>query len=114
MILEDNEKNLEQLKYLHSIDWQKAVDTIYRNKVFISEYNNCDYTNKKQLFVNCFYFLDAEKINRIKNFLSNNNKSVDIVCNKIVYEYLSFIFTDLKYRIIDLEKFIDKEITYYD
>lgn len=114
LILEDNEENLEQLKYLHSIDWQKAVDNIYRNKVFISEYNNCDYTNKRQLFVNCFYFLDTEKINRIKNFLSNNNKSVDIVCNKILYEYLSSLFPDFKYRIIDLEKFIDKEITYYD
>ena len=47
LVIEDNEINREKLKYLNSINWSKVIEKYYRNRVYIAEYNFCDYTDYK-------------------------------------------------------------------
>ena len=63
LLVTDTEVNREKLKYLHSVNWTKILDKYYRNKVVLSEYSFCDYTDYKKTYVAYFYFLDTEKNN---------------------------------------------------
>ena len=115
LLIEDNEKNREKLKYLHSINCAKIIQEKYKNKMFISEYNFCDYTDYKNKYINMFYFLDTEKINRIKYFLrENEDKNVDIVCSKGLEDELKKELPNCNYCVVDLEEYIDKERNIYD
>lgn len=115
LIVEDNELNRELLKTLHSIDWSKVVQKIYKNRVFISEYNFCDYTDYKNKYISCFYFLDTEKINRIKYFLrENKNKNADIICREELKNQIKKELPNANYFCINLEEFVDKERNIYD
>lgn len=115
LIIEDNEINRERLKYLHSINWLKIITEYYKDKAYLSEYNFCDYTDYKNKYISNFYFLDTEKINRIKYFLrENKNKNADIICNKEIAIELKKEFPNAHYNIVELEKYIDKERNIYD
>ena len=115
LLIEDNETNREKLKYLHSINCAKIIQEKYKNKMFISEYNFCDYTDYKNKYINMFYFLDTEKINRIKYFLrENEDKNVDIVCSKDLEDELKKELPNCNYCVVDLEEYIDKERNIYD
>ncbi len=115
LLIEDNEKNREKLKYLHSVNCAKIIQEKYKNKMFISEYNFCDYTDYKNKYINMFYFLDTEKINRIKYFLrENEDKNVDIVCSKDLEDELKKELPNCNYCVVDLEEYIDKERNIYD
>lgn len=115
LILEDNEINREMLKTLHSIDWSNIVQKTYKNKVFIAEYNFCDYTDHRNKYISCFYFLDSEKINRIKYFLrENKNKYADVICDKTIKEQIKKELPNVNCYTINLEEFIDKERKVYD
>lgn len=115
VVLQDSEKNREKLKYLNSVNWYKIINEFYKNKAYLSEYNFCDYTDYKNKYISYFYFLDTEKINRIKYFLrENENKNIDIICDSSQKEELSKVFPNAHYIILSLEKYIDKERNYYD
>lgn len=115
LILEDNEINREKLKYIRRINWTKVIDNLFWNNIYLSEYNFCDYTDYKKKYISTFYFLDTEKINRINYFLrENNNKNIDIICNKELKDILYKRFPTAHYIVIDLEKYIDKERNIYD
>lgn len=116
LILEDTEENREELKYLNSIDWYNVVKKIYKNdKIYLSDYNFCEYTNYKNKYISTFYFLDTEKINRIKYFLrENKNKNADIICSAKLKAELIKELPNCNYIVIDLEEYIDKEIFVYD
>lgn len=115
LIIEDNEMNREKLKTLHSINWLKAIQKIYKNKVYLAEYNFCDYTDYKNKYISYFYFLDTEKINRIKYFLrENKNKNADILCTKEIKELIQKELPNANYIAIDLEEYIDKVRNIYD
>ncbi len=115
LIIEDNEINREKLKFLNSINWSRAVQNSYKNSVYLAEYNFCDYTDYKDKYVSYFYFLDTEKINRIKYFLrENKNKNADIICSKELKEQLQKELPNVRYITIDLEDYIDKERNVYD
>lgn len=115
LVIEDNTTNRESLKYLHSINWAEIIRDNYKNKVFISEYSFCDYTDYKHKYVSTFYFLDAEKINRIKYFLrENKNKNVDIICSSQLENKIKKELPTARYIIVDLEEYIDKERFIYD
>lgn len=116
LILEDTEENREELKYLNSIDWYNVVKKIYKNdKIYLSDYNFCEYTNYKNKYISTFYFLDTEKINRIKYFLrENKNKNADIICSAKLKAELTKELPNCNYIVIDLGKYIDKEIFVYD
>lgn len=114
IVLQDTEENRERLKYLNSINWYKIINEFYKNTVYLSEYNFCDYTNYINKYISYFYFLDTEKINRIKYFLrENKHKNIDIICNNIQKEVLIKEFPNAHYIILNLEKYIDKERNYY-
>ncbi|MCI8470446.1 MAG: hypothetical protein HFJ35_02985 [Clostridia bacterium] len=115
LIVTDTEDNREKLKYLNSVNWSKILDKYYRNKVVLSEYIFCDYTDYKKTYVSCFYFLDSEKINRIKQFLrENRNKSIDIICDSQLEKELKKELPTARYITVNLEEYIDKERNYYD
>lgn len=115
VVLQDSEENREKLKYLNSVNWYKIINEFYKNKAYLSEYNFCDYTDYKNKYISYFYFLDTEKINRIKYFLrENENKNTDIICDSSQKEELSKVFPNAHYIILSLEKYIDKERNYYD
>ena len=115
VVLQDSEENREKLKYLNSVNWYKIINEFYKNKAYLSEYNFCDYTDYKNKYISYFYFLDTEKINRIKYFLrENENKNIDIICDSSQKEELLKVFPNAHYIILSLEKYIDKERNYYD
>ena len=89
IICQYTDNNLEKLKYLHQVNWNKALYKEYKNSVHISEYNFCDYTDSKNKYISLFFYLDTEKMNRIDNFLNNNpSKSIDIFCEKEISSFL--------------------------
>lgn len=115
LIIEDNKKNREKLKYLHSINWAKVIDDNFKTNWTFSEYNFCDYTDHKNKYISKFYFLNAEKINRIKYFLrENKNKNAYIVCSAELKEQLQSELPNANYIVINLEDYIDKERNIYD
>lgn len=114
LILENNECNRERLKYLHSINWPKIVKDYFDNKIVLSEYCFCDYTDHKNKYISTFYFLDSEKINRIKHFLrENKNRRADIICSAELKEILINEFPKAQFIVVDFDKYIDKVRKYY-
>ena len=57
LIIEDTEENREKLKFLNNIDWHKALNNIYKNKVYLSEYNFCDYTDYKNRYISTLFVM---------------------------------------------------------
>lgn len=115
LIITDDTENREKLKYLHSINWATLMNKYYKNKVVLSEYSFCDYTDYKNTYVSYFYFLDTEKINRIKQFLrENKNKNADIICNTELEKEIKKELPTARYITVNLEEYIDKERNYYD
>lgn len=115
LIVTDTENNREKLKYLNSVNWPKIFEKYYRNKVVLSEYSFCDYTDYKKIYASYFYFLDTEKVTRIKQFLrENRNKSIDIICDTQLEKELKKELPTARYITINLEEYIDKERNYYD
>lgn len=115
LVFEDNDSNRNKLKYLHSINRAKLIEDTYKDPMFLSEYNFCDYTDYKNKYASIFYFLDTEKIARIKNFLrENKNKNADIICSNELANILKKELPDAHYIIVNLEEYIDKERNIYD
>lgn len=115
LIITDTIENREKLKYLKRVNWAKIIYKYYRNKIVLAEYSFCDYTDYKKTYIAYFYFLDTEKINRIKQFLrENRNKNIDIICNTQLEQELKKELPTAHYIIVDLEEYIDKERNYYD
>lgn len=115
LILEDNEDNREKLKYLHSINKKRIIEHVYKNPMFLSEYNFCDYTDHKVKYTSIFYFFDTEKVTSIKYFLrENKNKTADIICSNELANELKKELPNAHYITINLEEYIDKERTVYD
>lgn len=115
LVIEDNEENRNKLKYLNSINWHEIIHKNYKDRVYLAGYNFCDYTDYKNEYISLFYFLDTEKINRIKYFLrENKNKKADIICSKELKEIIQKELPSANYITLDLEEYIDKERNIYD
>ena len=115
IICEDTDESLKKLKYLQQINWLKILNISFKENLALSELNFCDYTDHKNLYVSCFYFVDTEKINRISTFMQNNtNKKVDIICPKSIVKYLGSELATCNFHLIDIDKFIEKEINFYE
>ncbi len=113
LVIEDNEINREKLKYLHSIRWKELVDKCYKG-VYLSKYNFCEYTNDKDKFINTFYFIDTEKIIRIKFFMrENHSRRACIICNAELETILRKELPNANFCVVDLENYIDRERIYY-
>lgn len=115
LIIEDTIENREKLKYMNSINWHNLIQKYYKGKANLAEYRFCDYTDYKHKFISTFYFLDTEKITRIKYFLrENKNKNADIICDAKLENELKKELPTAHYIVADLEEYIDKERNYYD
>lgn len=115
LVIQDTEGNRIKLNYLNSINWSQVIHDYYKDKVFLAEYKFCDYTDYENKYISLFYFLDTEKINRIKYFLrENKNKNADIICSKELEQEIKKELPDANYIIVDLENYIDKERKIYD
>lgn len=115
IICEDTDEALEKLKYLQQINWTKAIKTEFKENIFLSDLNFCDYTNNKDLYISCFYFVDTEKINKIDTFINNNiHKNVNIICPNSVVQYLKNKLPNCKFHVINIANFIEKEIIFYE
>lgn len=115
IITEDTDIALQKLKYINNINWSRIIKEQYNTEVFLSEYNFCDYTDQESKYIVTSYLLDTEKINRINNFLRNNDKkTINIICDGEVENLLRKEVPTAKYDIIDFSYYIDEEIRYYD
>ena len=115
LLIEETEANKEKLKYMHNVRWADIIQKYYKQDVVISEYGFCDYTDHKEKYISTFYFLDTEKINRIKMFLiENKNKNADIICDSKIAEELKKEIPGANYCIVNFEDYIDKERIIYD
>ena len=115
LIIEDNIENREKLTYLHSINWVKVVNRYYNKKLNLSEYSFCEFTDYKNVFITYFYFLDTEKLNRIKQFLrENEKKNIDIICSEEIKEKLEKELPTARYIVLLIEEYIDKERKVYE
>ena len=97
-------------------DWN---GNIFRNKNFkdayLSGYSFCEYENDEIKYINTFYFIDAEKINRFKYFIKeSSNKRAYIICNVELENKLRKELPSAYYCVVDLNKFIDKETRIYE
>ena len=109
LVIEDNDINREKLKYLHSMRWKELIDKYYSN-VHLSEYSFCENSNNKDKFINTFYFIDTEKINRFRYFINENStKRTYIICDAELETKLRKELPDANYCMVDFEKYIDKE-----
>lgn len=115
LILEDNEINREKLKYIRRINWSRIIDNCYWITPHLSEYRFCDYTDHINKYISTFYYLDAEKINRIKQFLRENKyKTADIICTAELKTKLIKEIPNAHYITVDIDKYINKEQNIYD
>lgn len=113
LIIEDNDINREKLKYLHSIRWDELIDKYYQG-AYLSEYNFCEYENNKGKYINTFYFIDAEKINRFKYFIrESSTRRAYIVCDIELENKLRTELPNAYYCIVNLDKYIDKKKRIY-
>lgn len=113
LVIEDNDINRERLKYLHSVRWKELIDKCYKG-VYLSKYSFCEYTNEKDKFINTFYFIDTEKISRMKHFINESvTKRAYIICNRELEAILRKELPDANYCVVDLESYIDKERRFY-
>lgn len=110
LIVDTNENSLEQLNYINKINWQKLIAEKYNVNMYLSEYNFCDYTNKKNKYIACFSNIDTEKINLIKYFLKENkDKKVDIVAKTDILDILKKELPKQNYIEININDYIVKE-----
>lgn len=115
LIIQDDVIHREKLKYLHRINWLEIIEKIYKERLFFNEYNFCDYTDYENKYISTFYFIDTEKINRIKCFLrESKNRNIDIICSEEIKNKMQTEIPNANYIIVDLENYIDKEQKVYD
>lgn len=115
LIIQDTIENREKLKYMNNVNLAKIIQVQYRNKIFLAEYNFCEYTDYKTKYINTFYFLDTEKINRIKYFLQENkNKNMTIICDSQIQKELQKELPTCNYDVVELENYIEKSHIVYD
>ena len=111
IIIENNEICKEKLKYLHSIRWKQVIEK-YFNGTHLSEYNFCDYSDDKELFINTFYLLDIEKVRSFKYFMRENSEASRrkpyVICPEDIKEKLEELLPGAYFCVIDLEEYTDK------
>lgn len=114
IVVRDTDIGLEQLKYMNNVNWPQIIKEKSGN-AFLSECKFCDYADKQNKYISTFYLIDIEKINRINNFLINNEKkNIEVICNEECEKQLKKKIIRATYNIIDFSNYIDKEIRYYD
>lgn len=99
---------------MHSIRWKELIDKNFKG-AYLSGYSFCEYENDERKYINTFYFIDAEKINRFKYFIKeSSNKRAYIICDVELEKKLKVVFPNVYYCVVELNEYIDKEQRIYN
>lgn len=114
-IVPNTKENIYLLENINKIDYQKVFLKTYKNKVYLSEYNFCDYYTKTQEFVFILPLIDSEKLSTIKYFmLENRNKEIHILYSKNISLLAIGRLKSVNYKQVDFSKFVKGEFNIYD
>jgi len=114
-IIPITEDNIHLLENLHKIDYQEIFSKLYKDNVYLSEYDFCDYYTKQDLYIYPLPFIDTEKLSTIKFFLmENKNKKVDILYSKNISLLATGKLKGANYKPIDFDKYVKGDFNIYD
>lgn len=114
-IIPNTENNIHLLEKIHRIDYQELFSNVYKDNVYLSEYDFCDYYTKAGLFIFPLPFIDTEKLSTIKYFLlENKNKKVDILYSKNISLLATGKLKGANYKPIDFDKYVKGDFNIYD
>ena len=114
-IIPYTEENIKLLENIHSIDYARLFEKEYKEKVYLSEYDDCDYYTKTNRYIFEMPFIDAEKLTSIKYFLQENeDKDVDIVYSKNISILTIGKFKKVDYKAVDFSKYVKGEYILYE
>lgn len=115
LIIPITEENLYLLENINKIDHQRIFINMYKNKVYLSKYDFCNYYTKPEGFISLLPFIDSEKLCGIKYFiLENNCKNVDILYSRNIPLIAIEKLKNINYKPINFNKYIKKEFNIYD
>lgn len=115
LIIPPTEESLYLLQNINKIDYQYIFADLYKEKVYLSEYNFCNYYTKTEQFISLLPFIDSEKICGIKYFLMENKcKNVDILYSKNIPLTAIGKLKSANYKTINFNKYVKKEFNIYD
>ena len=114
-IIPFTETNMELLENIHKIDYKMMFSKMYKENVFLSEYDYCDYYTKNEKYIFTLLFIDTEKLSAIKYFLlENKDKNVDILYSKNMSLIVTGKVKGINYIPVDYTKYIKGEFKIYD
>ncbi len=114
-IIPNTEQNIYLLENINKIDYQRLFSNTYKDKVYLSEYDFCDYYTKTDQFIFPLPLIDSEKLANIKYFmLENKNKEIHILYSKNISLLAIGKLKGANYKQVDFNKFIKGEFNIYD
>lgn len=114
-IIPNTEQNIYLLENINKIDYQRLFLNIYKDKVYLSEYDFCDYYTKTEQFIFPLPLIDSEALSNIKYFmLENKNKETHILYSKNISLLAIKKLKCANYKQVDFNKFIKGEFNIYD
>lgn len=114
-IIPNTEQNIYLLENINKIDYQRLFSNTYKEKVYLSEYDFCDYYTKTDQFIFPLPLIDSEKLANIKYFmLENKNKEIHILYSKNISLLAIGKLKGANYKQVDFNKFIKGEFNIYD
>lgn len=108
-------ENIQFFEKINRIDYKTLFLKTYKQPVFLSEYEFCDYYTKSGIFIFLLPFIDTEKLSTIKYFLlENKNRTVDILYSKNISLLSIGRIKNANYKQIDFSKYVKGELNIYD
>lgn len=114
-IIPNIEENIHLLEQIDKIDYKMMLNKLYKEKVFLSEYEFCEYCSKDSKFIFTLPFIDGEKLSAIRYFvLENKNSKVDILYSKNISLLVIDRIKNVNYIPVDFSKYIKGEFNVYE
>ena len=114
-IVSNNSESIKLIENIDKIDYQKVFTNTYKEKVYLSGHNFCDYYINESHFVYTMPLINPEKIINIKYFtLENKHIKVDVLYSKNISPILLKNLNGVKLIPIDYSKYIQEEFRTYE
>ena len=114
-IIPYTEENIKLLENINNIDYSKMFEKEYKEKVYLSAYEGCNYYTKSNRFVFEMPFIDTEKLMSINYFLQENeDKDVDIIYSKNISLLTIGKLRKANYKAVDYSKYVKEECILYE
>ncbi|MDO5555232.1 MAG: hypothetical protein Q4G09_00830 [Clostridia bacterium] len=115
LIIPNINENRLLLDNINKIDYQEIFSKTYKDKVYLSEYDMCEYSTKFDKYIYTLPFIDTEKLSKIKYFLlENKGRTVDIIINKNISLLAIGRLKGANYITIDFSKYTKGEFNIYE